>query len=485
MSEENNIPNNWKIKKLEEVGQIVSGGTPSTKVAEYWNGNISWISPADLSDYKKKYIQKGRKSISESGLKNSSTRVIPKGSVLFSSRAPIGYVVIAANEVCTNQGFKSVVPNDSIFSEYLFYYLKASKQKAENVANGTTFKEISLKAFAQLEIPLPPLPEQQAIVAKIEELFSDLDNGIQQLQKAQQQLKIYRQSLLKAAFEGKLSLNHDSSENCQNHDSSDLSDEHDLKKKGDNQGNHINQKNQGSDILPKGWKWVKLGTVLDKIEAGKSFKCDERTPQLDEVGVIKVSAVTWQVFNEYESKTVIEKDRINENYFIQKEDFLFSRANTLDLVGAVVIVNSIERKLMLSDKTLRFHFSPNVSKKFMLYYLRSKKGRNEIQRLSTGNQESMRNIGQERIKQIEFPFPPLSEQQLIVDELESKLTVCDKIEETIAQSLQQAETLKQSILKKAFSGGLINFQQNNEGSEKGYPKNYNFAPAITGLAAEP
>jgi type I restriction enzyme S subunit len=157
MSEEKYIPKHWQVKKLIDIGEIVSGGTPSTKVSEYWDGNISWISPADLSGYSQKTIQKGRKSITDSGLKNSSSRMMPKGSVLFSSRAPIGYVVIAGNDICTNQGFKSIVPNKSIFNEYLYYFLKASKQEAEKVASGTTFKEISLKAFAQLEIPLPPL----------------------------------------------------------------------------------------------------------------------------------------------------------------------------------------------------------------------------------------------------------------------------------------------------------------------------------------
>ncbi len=250
----NTIPKHWQVKKLGEVGEIVSGGTPSTKIDTYWNGDISWISPADLSGYDGKFILKGRKSITEIGLKHSSARLIPKGSVLFSSRAPIGYTVIAGNEVCTNQGFKSIVPNKFIISEYLFYYLKASKQKAEKVASGTTFKEISLKAFSQLEIPIPPLPEQLTIVSKIEELFSELDNGKQQLETAQQQLKVYRQSLLKAAFEGRLT--------------------------------NMNVKD---GELPKGWRLVKVGDVCKCIvpnrDKPKSFSGDIKwvtTPNLSD-----------------------------------------------------------------------------------------------------------------------------------------------------------------------------------------------------------
>jgi len=198
------LPKGWEVKKLGEVGEIVSGGTPSTKIPEYWDGKISWITPADLSGYQNKIIFHGKKSITEAGLKSSSTRLIRKGSVLFSSRAPIGYVVMAGNELCTNQGFKSIVPNEFILSEYLFYYLKSSKQKAEKVASGTTFKEISLKAFSQLEILIPPLLEQQKIVAILESKLTICDKIEETIKTSLQQSETLRQSILKKAFEGRL-----------------------------------------------------------------------------------------------------------------------------------------------------------------------------------------------------------------------------------------------------------------------------------------
>ncbi len=412
------IPIHWQLKKLGDICKTTSGGTPSRRNKSYYEGSIPWVKSGELN---KGLITDTEEKISEDAIKNSSAKIFSKGTLLIALYgATIGKLAFLGVDAATNQAVCGIFKNGNIDSNYLYYYLFFKKPSLVKQGIGGAQPNISQGILKNLDLPFPPLPEQQAIVSKIEELLSDLENGKQQLLLAQQQLKIYRQSLLKWAFEGKLT-----------------------------------NKNVKDGELPKWWKWVKLGTVLDKIESGKSFKCDERTPRIDEVGVLKVSAVTWQVFNEKESKTVIEKDRINQNYFVQKNDFLFSRANTLDLVGAVVLVNSIERKVMLSDKTLRFTFNPTVSKLFMLYYLRSKKGRNEIQRLSTGNQESMRNIGQERIKQIEFPFPSLEEQQLIVEELESKLTVCDKIEETISQSLLQAESLRQSILKKAFEGKLV------------------------------
>jgi len=203
-SDKKAVPEGWVEVKIRDLGEVVSGGTPSTKNPDYWSNEIAWISPVDLSGYTKKYISHGKKSISRAGLENSSAKLMPAGSILFSSRAPIGYVAIASGDISTNQGFKSLVASQHIFGEYIYYYLKASKQLAEEYASGTTFKELSGKAFANLPVPLPPIAEQQRIVDKIEELFSDLDSGINSLKTAQQQLKVYRQAVLKWAFEGKL-----------------------------------------------------------------------------------------------------------------------------------------------------------------------------------------------------------------------------------------------------------------------------------------
>src|SRR5436190_2891464 len=144
------LPPTWRILKLSDVGKIVSGGTPSTIEMSYWSDEIAWITPADLSGYAGKYISKGKKSISKKGLSNSSARLLPQGSVLFSSRAPIGYVAIASNELATNQGFKNIIPFPKVDSTFLYYYLKGSKQLAEKFASGTTFKEISGTKFSQL-----------------------------------------------------------------------------------------------------------------------------------------------------------------------------------------------------------------------------------------------------------------------------------------------------------------------------------------------
>ena len=198
------LPKNWLQVTIADLGKVVSGGTPSTKETSYWGGNISWISPSDLTGYIHKYISKGAKSITQEGLKNSSAIIMPAGSIHFSSRAPIGYTVISSCDMTTNQGFKSLVPAQGVVNEYIYYYFKSAKQLAESKATGTTFKEISGTAFSKLSVPLPPTSEQHRIVAKIEALFSELDKGIESFKTAREQLKIYRQALLKHAFSGKL-----------------------------------------------------------------------------------------------------------------------------------------------------------------------------------------------------------------------------------------------------------------------------------------
>ena len=170
------LPEGWAVCPLSTIGRIIGGGTPRTDEPAYWeNGSIPWITPADLSGYAEKFISSGNRMITPKGLSESSTQLLPKGSVLFSSRAPIGYTVIAANEVCTNQGFKSVAPYVEGVSDYLYYHLRAQIEEIRTRASGTTFKEISGTEMGKTIVLLPPLTEQSRIVNMIEKSFEWLN----------------------------------------------------------------------------------------------------------------------------------------------------------------------------------------------------------------------------------------------------------------------------------------------------------------------
>ncbi len=206
--------------------------------------------------------------------------------------------------------------------------------------------------------------------------------------------------------------------------------------------------------LPMGWCWSSLGELLTGIETGKSFKCEERPPTSDEVGVIKVSAVSWGEFQEQESKTCTDAERVNPALFVQRGDFLFSRANTIELVGACVIAQQVTLRTMLSDKILRFRFETDAMKTWALHLLRSKQGRQQIEALSSGNQDSMRNIGQERIGQIQVPLPPAAEQTRIVEKLEELLSDLDAGVAELKAAQAKLQHYRQSLLKAAVEGSL-------------------------------
>lgn len=187
----------WKEYKLSEIGKIVGGATPSTKKNNFYDGNIPWITPKDLTNWKDVYISKGERSITEAGYNSASCKMMPSGTVLFTSRAPIGYIAIAANEVCTNQGFKSVVPNpDLVDSTFLYYALLYNRERIKSLGSGTTFAEISGKVMGNVTIAIPSLSEQKEIAA----ILSDLDDKIAVNRRICENLEAQAQALFKYWF---------------------------------------------------------------------------------------------------------------------------------------------------------------------------------------------------------------------------------------------------------------------------------------------
>lgn len=293
---------------------------------------------------------------------------------------------------------------EGVDNSYLYYFIQSMYRLLNTQIKGTGTPHLNVEVLRKAELVIPSIPEQKRIVDKIEELFSELDSAVETLKKTKEQLAVYRQSVLKEAFSLKANKND-------------------------------------------------LGDYIKNIESGKSFKCVETPPQKKEFGIIKVSSVTWGKFNENESKTC-KPEQFLESKRVCKGDFLFGRANTLQLIGACVIVDDIEKNLMLSDKILRIHFLSTIKKEYVLFFLKSIMGKKQIQGLSTGNQESMRNIGQDRIRKIQIPVPSLKEQEKIVQDIKFKLSACENIEKTVNEALMQADAMRQSILKKAFEGEL-------------------------------
>ena len=377
-----------------------------------------------------------------------------------------------------------------IDKQFLAYFLQSPNYWAAIADEklGIAVPNVNATKLKSITLPIPPAAEQRRIVAKIEQLFSELDRGVESLKTTRAKLYVYRQAALKHAFEGKLTARwrEDNRDRLEIPEQlfARIKQERETRYKGalDDYHKAIGDWREGREkgrkpatpkqphgfallehherdklpLLPPEWTFSRMGLYIDQIEAGKSFKCLEIEPSANQVGVAKVSAVSWGEYDETESKTCLDADKIDEDLFIREGDFLMSRANTIELVGAAVIAKTVTKRIMLSDKTLRIHFTPGpVNRRFFLYYLRSLHGRNEIETRSTGNQESMRNIGQDRIRNIILPVCTEFEQAEIVRILDARLGAAKAVQAEIDAALTRTDALRQSILKKAFSGQLI------------------------------
>jgi len=258
----NKLPNGWKEYKLGEVAKIVGGGTPKTDIDEYWNRDIPWITPKDLSNFNGRYISKGERNISEKGLVNSSAKLLPPGTILLTSRAPVGYLAIAENEITTNQGFRSLVPLNNIDNIFLFYLLKNNIEYLKSHATGTTFGELAGSVLKSLVFLFPPLPEQRAIAS----VLSSLDDKIELNRRMNETLEAIARAIFKSWFvdfdpvrakaEGREPAGMDAETAALFPDS-------------------FEETELG--MVPKGWRVETIGTVLE-LAYGKALKEDCRKP---------------------------------------------------------------------------------------------------------------------------------------------------------------------------------------------------------------
>ena len=387
--------------QLRDIGDIVSGATPKTTVAENFGGAIPWLTPADLSGYTQKYISRGKRNLTQLGYDSCSTQIMPSGTVLFSSRAPIGYTAIAKNPICTNQGFKSIVPKPFVNSEFLYYQLIYLRKTIQDMGSGTTFKEISAKKFGAVQVTIPPLVEQEHIISRIEELFSQLDASVAELKTAKERLKVYRQAVLKEAF----------------------------------------SKFDGS--IEK-----TISSVCENI-----VDCPHSTPKW--VQKAKLCLRTTNFKPGY--LNLSEKNYVSEETFCERisrlapkpGDVLFSREGAI-LGIACIIPDGLE--VCMGQRMMLLRPSEDLLNKYLMYYLNSPKARTLIIENVGGTASPHINVGD--IKNFTIPIIPFAQQQSVVAEIESRLSVCDNIEKTVGTALQQAEALRQSILKIAFEGGL-------------------------------
>ena len=339
-------------------------------------------------------------------------------------------------EVCFGNKLYAIVNNKNLFvSKYVYYYTRYREffEQFKALMSGI-IGGVSSKKFGEIEIPLLSLQKQQRIVEKIEELFSKLDKGVEELNKIKEQLKIYRQAVLKEAFSGKLTKSKKI--------------ERDVYSLYQSIKERNNKKFQSEEIqlyeLPSGWMWI---DITDGVEYGSSKKSQKS----GSVPVLRMGNIQNGIFEWSDLAYSSDEDEICK-YLLRNNDVLFNRTNSPELVGKTAIYRD-EQKAIFAGYLIRINQYDVINAKYLNYYL------NSFTAKMYGNMVKTDGVNQSNIngkKLCSYPFPLCTpeEQELVVKEIESRLSVCDKIEQTVNESLQKAESLRQSILKQAFEGGL-------------------------------
>lgn len=450
------IPASWEWTRLTRLGDIVGGGTPSTKERKYWGEDVNWISPADLTGYTSKTIARGAKGLTQAGLDHSSAKVMPRGSVHFSSRAPIGYVAISSASLATNQGFKSLVPAEDIFNEFVYYYLKSATDLARKRASGTTFLELSGTAFGALPIPIAPTNEQRRIVAKIVELFSELDKGVEALTTAHEQLKAYRQSVLKHAFEGRLT---EKRRKANPHILENLLANIQAERKTRNPKKASRLRPERHDVsldpqVPEGWSIEFLGNLNVEIFDGP-FGSHLKTSDYVESGVrvIRLENIGHGHFID-EKRSFVSKEKYKDiqKHTVVPGDIVFSSFVT-EAIRSALVPSHIPFAVNKADCFAIRFFGKTVNPKFVQLFLRSRNPFKQVEGMIHGVGRPRINTSQ--LKEIVVPICAPAEQVLIIEKLETIFSETDALEFTLESDLAQLAAVRQSILKQAFAGQLV------------------------------
>lgn len=392
----------WQIKTISEVCDVVNGGTPKTGVTSYWDGPHQWITPAEMGKRCTPYIQETSRTLSDLGLQNSSATPLPAYSVILSSRAPIGHLVINTTPMATNQGCKGLVPGKQVEYKFLYHYLSSIVDHLNDLGTGATFKELSGGKLKEVKIPVPPLPEQQRIVTILDEAFDGIANAKANAEKNLQNAR--------AIFES-----------------------------------HLN------DVFTKlgeGWLETTIGQQIRFIDyRGK-------TPEKTESGLRLITAKNVKMG--YLQKAPME--------FVAPESYDSWMTRGIPRLGDVLFTTEAPlanvAQLDTDDKVVFAQriiiMQPDASKldsTFLKYLLLSQPVQQRI--LAKGTGATVQGIKASLLKTIEISFPKsVAEQLQIVEKLDSLREATQRLESIYQQKLTALDALRKSLLDQAFTGAL-------------------------------
>lgn len=393
----------WEMVAIRDIAEVISGATPKSSVSDYWGGDVLWATPTDLSKNEGAYLSQTSRRITRAGLSSCAAQILPPNSVLMSSRAPIGLVAINTEPMATNQGFKSLIPDQSrVFEGYLYHWLATNTAYLQSLGNGATFKEVSKSVVQRIEIPLPPLEEQRRIAGIL-----DAADALRRRRREAIALLDTLPGAIFAEMFGKLT---------------------------------------SSNRFPRD----QLSKLITGFETGKNL-----APATAEEGsryrVLKVSSVTKGEFLEAESKPLPADYLPPSSHFVKQGDLLFSRANTSALIGATALVETVSDNIVLPDKIWRFCFDQRTADPIFVHYLfGTREFRDELSRRATGSSGSMKNISKGKVLSIEVGQPSLEDQQ----EFSRRVRAARELRSQLSDHLSHLESLFASLQSRAFAGDL-------------------------------
>ena len=438
------IPSGWEIKKMPQVVKWGSGGTPkATERRFYEGGTIPWLVIGDLNNG---IITSSASKITKLGLHNSTAKMIPVGTLLVAMYGSIGKLGITGIECCTNQAIAYAKELHGVTSKYMFYFMTLIKSDLISNGKGGTQKNISQTVLNSLDVVVPPLKEQERIVSKIEVLFSELDAGIETLKKIKEQLAVYRQTVLKEAFEGRLTQKW-RDDHPDNAIAAYLEEIHREKVIAGNTKKYQEDEQISLAELPPNWSWIHIGDITSGPEYGTSQKSlKEGTVPVLRMGNLQRGEIDWSDLAFTDDPDEIKK------YYLRPNAVLFNRTNSAEHVGKTAIFRG-QREAIFAGYLIRINQFDCINPEYLNYYMNSFTAKSYGKKVKTDG-VNQSNINGKKLCSYPFPVCTKEEQAQVVFELESRLSVCDSIEQTVDAALKQAETMRQSILKDAFEGRL-------------------------------
>lgn len=395
----------WPIKTLGEVCTVVNGGTPKSKIPEFWGGEVNWITPAEMGKMTSPYTGNTTRKITKLGLQKSSARLFPPYSVILSTRAPIGHLAINTCPMSTNQGCKTLVPNDELDYKYLYYFLYFNRELLDSLGTGATFKELSGKNLKEVIIPVPPLNEQRRIVSILDKAFENISNSSKRVEQKLIDAKELFSSLVEEKYtdkEGKWNQK-TISELC---------------KIGD--GNHSSKYPKKSEMVETGIPFIRGTNLVD----GRISDDDIR-------------------YITEEKHSNLKKGHLLTG------DVLFTNRGE---IGKVAIVDERFDNANLNSQLAWFRCGEEITPEFLFYFLQKGEMKRHFSQSKTG--AALQQFTIKMIKSVFISYPSIEEQKEIVESCQLMQKRIEEITQIYLKESDSIVELKQSILQEAFNGNL-------------------------------